>query len=652
MHRISVVILFGLISHSVLFAQSTPIDSVMKIAASASDNKKVSLYADLALSLSNSNPDSALFFAKKSVQLAESLQDEINTAIAYNSLGRIWSIKGSYHLALKYFRQSLDISEKQKNDSLIAIALNGIGTSYWHLGKHATSLENHFSSLSIREKLKDVHGIAISKSNIGMVYQSQDKIPLAEKYVTEALLTLKQGRFHPFQLQTMHTLANLYGMQGKIKEALSLDEEGISLADKYGDNLARSLFYDNMGNCFLYGDPPDYKKAVEYFNKTLQIDSSFSNKKQMSDSYVNLGDVYLQQKNYQQAIAHLNRSAILADEAGYAQGKWKALRLLSDAYRQSGQHESAYASLMLGMKVKDSLVNAGSEASMAEMEVAYDTEKKRQQITLQKEQLSKKNLVIGAGVLLLIAVVLLGISYYNRYRLKQNAKLQSTILRQQELASKAIIHAEEEERRRIARDLHDGVGQLMSAARMNLSAFASQTKLQNPQQEETLEKIIHLVDEGCREVRQVSHEMIPHAIVKQSLANAIKDFIDKIDTTGIDVHLTFEGMDERFDSNVETVLYRIIQESVNNVIRHARATTLDVTVIRDKEGISATVEDNGVGFDSATRNNAEGIGLKNICTRIEYLKGTCDIDSAPGRGTVISLHIPERTYMGDGKTEL
>ena len=101
-----------------------------------------------------------------------------------------------------------------------------------------------------------------------------------------------------------------------------------------------------------------------------------------------------------------------------------------------------------------------------------------------------------------------------------------------------------------------------------------------------------------------------------------------------------EGLDEKLDSNIETVLYRVIQECVNNVIKHAEATTLDISVVRDSNSISATIEDNGKGFDINDQEKIEGIGLKNILTRVNYLKGTIDFDSAPGRGTLVALHIP------------
>ena len=109
-------------------------------------------------------------------------------------------------------------------------------------------------------------------------------------------------------------------MQGKIDEAFKLDAEGIDLAGRTNNEFAKALFYDNMGNCYLYGTPPDYDKALEYFNKTLLIDSAFSNKKQMSDSYINLGSVFLTQGEFKASIPYLQRSIILAEESGYIKG--------------------------------------------------------------------------------------------------------------------------------------------------------------------------------------------------------------------------------------------------------------------------------------------------------------------------------------------
>lgn len=623
-----------------VFSQTREIDSLHRIAESATGKKQLELYTQLASRATTVDADTAMFFVKKLMALAENAHDDEARMLGTFITGRVVTVRGNYELAIKYFNESIQLARQEKNDSITAFSLHGIGNALWQLGKHAEALQNHFQALRIREKINDYSGIAISKINIGMVYQSQNKWPLAETYVRDAIEILKQ-HYNPFnQLLAMHTLANIYGPQGKIAEAFALDEEGITLAEKTNNEFAKAWFYDNMGNCYLYGTPPDYKKAFGYFTKTLQIDSAFGNKKQMSDSYVNMGGVFMEQGKFMEAIPYLQRSIALAEESGYEQGKLKALQSLATAYRQSGKADEAFATLTNAMKTKDSLFNITSETRMAEMQTVYETEKKQHQINLQQAQLSKKNFILAAIIILAVLLGLLGVSAWLRFRLKQKTRLQNEIMKQQELASKAVIEAEEDERQRIARDLHDGVGQMMSAAKMNLSAFESGLHFNNPEIKQSFEKIIGLVDESCREIRNVSHNMMPNALLKNNLATAIRDFIDKIETKSLSIHLYTEGLDTRLDSNTETVFYRVIQECVNNVIKHANASSLDISIIRDKEGISATIEDNGKGFDTGNKENFDGIGLKNIITRIEYLKGTVEFDSAPGRGTLIALNVP------------
>jgi two-component system, NarL family, sensor kinase len=634
------LLIFSFALTSLTIAQTPVIDSLHQKAKMATGDERVELFLKLADLARKIDADTAMYFARKGYDMAEQRNNTDNKIIGNYVLAKCHSIQGNYLIAQKYYSTGLDLAKTYEYDSLKAQLIIGIGNCLWHLGKHAESLENHFEGLRLAEARKNNFDIVSGKINIGMVYQSQEKIDLAEKYISEALTLLKNMNESNMQITAMHTLANIYGMQGKISEAMKIDVEGLELAEKTNNIFSKSLFYDNMANCYMYGSPPDYPKALEYFRKTLEIDSAFDNKKQMSDSYKNMGTVFVLQQKYADAVPYVERSIELDKESGFTQGEQQGYDMLSKVYNRMGRTADAYQTLQRSMAVKDSLLNLGSEARIAELQTFYETEKQKTTIELQDAELSKKNYIIIGTVILALLLGLLGFSAYRRFRLQQKAKLQSEIMKQQEIATKAVIEAEEGERQRIARDLHDGIGQMMSAAKMNLSAFESDVNFVNADQKRSLEKVIGLMDESCREIRSVSHNMMPNVLLRNSLAAALKDFIDKLDKKTIEVRLYTEGLDERLDANVETVLYRVIQECVNNVIKHSAATTLDISMTRDKEGISATIEDNGKGFDSTDPGKFDGIGLKNIVTRIEYLKGTVEFDSAPGRGTVVSMHVP------------
>ncbi|HYK76528.1 MAG TPA: sensor histidine kinase, partial [Daejeonella sp.] len=235
--------------------------------------------------------------------------------------------------------------------------------------------------------------------------------------------------------------------------------------------------------------------------------------------------------------------------------------------------------------------------------------------------------------------IMVGYLIYNRRKIKAQALLRETIHQQQNLAALGILDAEERERRRIASELHDGVGQTLSCALMNFNNLFSDLSLNHAYAVQA-ERAVSLLSESYDEMRSISHQMIPHSLMKAGLASAVREFLQKIDQKNIRVQLEVNGLDNRLNEQVETALYRITQEAVNNVIKHARASRLAIQLIKDEEGISLSIEDNGQGFDKSKLAHMDGIGLKNIYSRIGLLKGTVDLESAPGKGTLLMIHLP------------
>ncbi|RZL19177.1 MAG: hypothetical protein EOO89_04120 [Pedobacter sp.] len=165
-------------------------------------------------------------------------------------------------------------------------------------------------------------------------------------------------------------------------------------------------------------------------------------------------------------------------------------------------------------------------------------------------------------------------------------------------------------------------------------------KLNNDEAQQA-DRTLSLVNESYDEMRSISHQMMPNALLKAGLASAVKEFLSKIDQDKLKVGLEAIGLNKRLNEQTETVLYRVIQETVNNVIKHAEASKLNIQLIKDSDGVSVSVEDNGKGFDRSKLRDSTGIGMSNIFTRVEFLKGTVDVDTAPGKGTLVVIHIPD-----------
>ncbi len=542
--------------------------------------------------------DSAILIGDKALKLARKNVDSISVADLKRQIGVANYFSGKYDVAATNFQESISILEKANNKKKLAPVYNELAKLYRKTKDLDKAIENYNKADNIYRQLNDTAGIAMILNESGVVFEYKDDYTEAiNRYTTSMKLAENAGD----SLSVSYSLSNIAGVlviQKKYDLAVQNLERALHIRQFLNDSFAIALTYSDLGAAM--NGKGDYKKAIEYL--------TLSNKLAERIKYPEL-----QSNNYNE---------------------------LSLVAQKQGDYQKAYEFFTKRSALRDSLFTLEKTKQIQDLNSRYQTSKKEQQIQEQKSRLQVQNyLFIGIAGLILLSGLLIH-SQYRRLKLKKESQLQNEIMKQQQLAVKAVLEAEENERERIAKDLHDGVGQMMSAAKMNLSAFESEIKLNSNEQKQTLNKIINLVDESCREVRTVSHIMMPNALLKNNLDNAIREFVNKLNNQSLKISVYTEGLEERLDSNVETVLYRVVQESVNNAFKHAGATTLDISLIRDKDGISGTIEDNGKGFDATDKENFEGIGLKNIITRIEFLKGTVDFDSTPGHGTLIALHVP------------
>ncbi len=549
------------------------------------------------------NYDSANYYYNRSLELGKKYGDQLITAKGYNNLGNVCQYTADFQKAVNYNYKALEIFETMKDSPGIAGAYGNLANNYTRLKQYPKAIELCGKAVDFAIRRKDKRLEANSYNTLATIYGEQGKDSLELVYAVMA-----------------------YTIYGEIKNLKGLASTTINLSEIYSDNHL-----------------PD--SAQKYAELAIGYSKQIEDAQSLGTLYHTLGVTFGRE--------HKNSEALAAQDSAIFYSKQTGDKLvLSQSYKSKAEinfalqdFRSGYENLNRYTILNDSVFNANMQSSIAEMQTKYETVKKEQQIGQQQFELTKKNYWIGGAIGLLLLGGLAGFSFYRSNKLKQAKKMQAAILQQQDIATKAVIHAEENERKRIAGDLHDGVGQIMSAAKMNLSSLESRLGFNNDEDKLAFEKIVNLVDESCKEVRSVSHNMMPNALLKSGLSSAVKEFIDKIDSRVLKVNLYSEGLNERIDSNVETVLYRIIQECVNNVIKHSGANELDISLIKDADGIAATIEDNGKGFAVGDKTKTEGIGLKNIRTRIAYLKGTVDFDSAPGNGTLVAIHVPLEAHQ-------
>ncbi len=277
----------------------------------------------------------------------------------------------------------------------------------------------------------------------------------------------------------------------------------------------------------------------------------------------------------------------------------------------------------------------------------FEAARKKQEIntlnqenTIQKLEIEKRDTAVLIVVSLFGLSIVLGALFYNSYKLKQEALLSTEKIIQIELITKAVLDAEENERKRIASDLHDGVGQMFSAVKMNLCGLIDRLEMPRKEDQFLAEKTLALVDESCKEVRIISHTMMPNVLLKSGIASDIRNFIQKVDEESLKISLKTVGFTDKLEYSEEVILYRVIQELMNNVIKHAEASELSILLKRLKNEIFVELSDNGKGFNYNKTAKLQGLGLKNIKVRIDYLKGTFKYLSNQPKGTTVKISIP------------
>ena len=229
---------------------------------------------------------------------------------------------------------------------------------------------------------------------------------------------------------------------------------------------------------------------------------------------------------------------------------------------------------------------------------------------------------------------------FGQYK-KEKEKYQEELISQQIDFSERMLNAQETERKKISRNLHDGVGQILSSLKMRLAGFLNENaEKMNANQREKMQKNVTLMDEAYQEVRNISHELMPKSLQENGLVPALETLMQiTFDETDIEWH--FESLlngEKRFEENIEVTLYRIVQEIYSNILKHAQAKKVQNQLYTVKNTLICMIEDNGKGFDKKKKN--QGIGLKNIEARVKMLKGNFNIETEKGKGMVFTIRFP------------
>ncbi len=237
--------------------------------------------------------------------------------------------------------------------------------------------------------------------------------------------------------------------------------------------------------------------------------------------------------------------------------------------------------------------------------------------------------------MLLMAQVTLGVY-------KERDKLNNIVQSSQEKIMKAIVESQENERKRFAEDMHDGIGQMISALKLNLKSLESVKSIQTEKRLAIFETSKSIIEDMFKELKNVCFNLMPQTLIAAGLTEALKESAARINKSEkLFVSIQIHGLDQRLSQLHEISIYRISQEWINNIIKHAGAEKITLQITRDDEEITLMIEDDGIGFDNTLLTIGKGNGWKNISSRANLIKASVYLDSTPEiRGSTFTLNIP------------
>lgn len=639
--KISSILYLALVANFV-YADSI-IDSLKKDLKNPKISQEHTL-TELCWAYKYNKPDSAKFYGTEAIKVATKNKNKPVLSIAYHNLAIAFEAQSKFEEAIILNTKSISIKKEIKDEIGLANSLNNLGGIYDQLGNFPKAIDCYKQAYKIYKSKGDKENVAMINLNLGIVLKAQKEYKKVLTYYREAYQIYKDLK-KPFE--TGASEANLGSVFLKLKQYDSCI---------YYSKLAEQSFKDLEIEKFLpvvranigiaYGEKKQLAISNSYLQQAADGHRKFSNKKELSFTLVHLAKNY-QKTNIATALNLAKEALQSAEECASIPEIMEARRLFAQLYQTKGEYPLALQNFKIYSELKDSLFTIEKNKELNQFNVAFETEKKenkitelKQQFTIQKLEIKQKNTLLYTALALIALSLFATYLLLNRRKVRAQLMLKEEMSKQQELRVREVFNAEERERRRIAEDLHDGVGQTLSAALMNLNGFISKIEINNEQQNLLAQKSVALLTESYDEMRSISHQMIPNALLKSGLASAVREFIGKINQQELKVILDVNGLQDKLDDSTETVIYRVIQEATNNVIKYAKATKLSIQINKDEDGITVSIEDNGLGFDAAKLKDIEGIGLKNMKNRIEYLKGSLEIDSQLGKGTLINFYLP------------
>ncbi|HYO22965.1 MAG TPA: sensor histidine kinase, partial [Flavisolibacter sp.] len=618
-------------------------DSLLqKLSTAKEDTAKAMLLLTLASWYETSNQDSAAYFLEKGKALSEKLKFLKGLYHYQNQKTILLYTKGDYKPAMKEAEKGLTIARQMKDTSNVIVMLNNLGILSMYFGDYEGQLSYAMQVVKSTEAIKDSSMLAGAYHNLANSYHALKQY---RKGVTNAAYGIYvnniSSKKYGYINRVYATLAQCYEGLAIMDSALHFYNIAIKEAEQANDKYAEASIYGYKSN--VHALLNQFPAMLASSKKSVQISSVLQSRQLTAGALNTLAFAQYLNNNNKDAKENIRQALMIAREDSLIEELKEAYTFLSYIAARDGDFAVSIKARKGADSIADVILNDKVIKNTADLEQKYESAKKDARIQMQQAQLFRKStwnyLLIGTVATILIISLLSYRNYRNRQKIQQQ-RIHELETEKQLAATEAVLTGEEQERTRLAKDLHDGLGGMLSGIKYTLNNMRGNL-IMTPENAQAFARSIDMLDSSIREMRRVAHNLMPEALVKFGLDTALQDFCNDINQSGaLKVAYQSIGMDTvQLDQTKSVTIYRIVQELLNNIMKHAAAKTALVQLSHSNDQLTLTVEDDGKGFDSAILQQSKGIGWSNIQNRIEFLKGKWDVASQPGKGTSVHIEI-------------
>lgn len=648
MRNLSFALLLSVLT--VLVSAQTPrqiIDSLkLELEKNPSRAEKAKILGDLCWYYNSVELDSSVYYGNQALELAEQLEDRSLISQTLSDLGAVHFVLGDIDESVGLLERSLEIRKEDNDEEGIASIEFKLGNNFFKKSDFSTAMEYYITALDYYEKAGNQPVAAVLNSNIGNTYYSLKNYPKSLEYLEKAKDYLSKNDLKQELANTLVSMGNVYNSMRQRRKALAIYDEAVAAAAESKNFIAKAAAYNNIGG--VYYQMGQNEEALSYIHKGLEIRENHGLETEAASSLVSLAEIYNHIGDYRVAKNLLYRSLNIFSDYGINEKLGHIYFHLTKAFIGLGEKDSADTYMDQYSYFQEKNFNEDVLKITGELETKYQTNKKEKLILEQKVSLAEQQLTImkkNRWITIFLGLILL--SALGAYTIYHFQKLKNDRLKRENELKDALIRIEaqnkvQEERLRISRDLHDNIGSQLTFIISSLDNLKFRAGDQNPDFSRRLEGIAHFTRTTITELRGTIWAMNKGSISFEDLKIRLDDFCNNAKAAAPDIRFKVmlgEGIDDEdvFTAYEGINIYRIVQEAINNAIKHSNCSEIQVTFEKTPKGYEARVRDNGSGIDMEKLE--EGNGLANMRKRAEDLGGSIDFRSLPEGGTEVHIII-------------